>query len=70
MYKKHLIGIVPLLQGDEVHMHIVEGSHPENKTITLNQTNLGCVLVIVLALLIGLLCFYLEKELLKRYKRE
>jgi hypothetical protein len=40
-YRKHLIGIVPLSQGDEVHMHIVEGSHPEKKTIPLNQTNLG-----------------------------
>lgn len=39
--RKHLIGIVPLSQGDEVHMHIVEGSHPKNKTIPLNQTNLG-----------------------------
>ncbi len=29
--RKHLIGIVPLSQGDEVHMHIVEGSHPEKK---------------------------------------
>jgi hypothetical protein len=38
---KHLIGIVPLSQGDEVHIHIVEGSHPENKTIPLNQKNLG-----------------------------
>ncbi len=39
--RKHLIGIVPLTQGNEVHMHIVEGSHPQNKTIPLNQTNLG-----------------------------
>ena len=39
--RKHLIGIVPLSQGDEVHMHIVEGSHPKNKTITFNQKNLG-----------------------------
>ncbi len=29
--RKHLIGIVPLSQGDEVHMHIVEGSHPSKK---------------------------------------
>ena len=39
--RKHLIGIVPLSQGDKVHMHIVEGSHPPKKTIPLNQTNLG-----------------------------
>ncbi len=39
--RKHLIGIVPLSQGNEVHMHIVEGSHPKKKTIPLNQTNLG-----------------------------
>jgi hypothetical protein len=29
--RKHLIGIAPLSQGDEVHMHIVEGSHPKKK---------------------------------------
>jgi len=28
--RKHLIGIVPLSQGDD-HMHIVEGSHPPKK---------------------------------------
>jgi hypothetical protein len=39
--RKHLIGIVPLSQGDEVHMHIVEGSHPENKTIPLNKKKIG-----------------------------
>ncbi len=29
--RKHLIGIVPLSQGNEVHMHIVEGSQPKKK---------------------------------------
>ncbi len=32
---------MPLSQGNDFHMHIVEGSHPKNKTIPLNQTNLG-----------------------------
>jgi hypothetical protein len=35
--RKHLIGIVPLSQGDEVHMHIVEGSHPKKKTSQSNK---------------------------------
>jgi hypothetical protein len=38
--KQHLIGIVPLTVDNEVHMHIVEGCHPPQNTIPLNETSL------------------------------
>ncbi len=38
--KHHIIGIVPIAIGDEIHMHIVEGCHPKKKTILLNEENL------------------------------
>jgi hypothetical protein len=68
--RKHLIGIVPLSQGDEVHMHIVEGSHPENKTIPLNQTNLGWCSGDSSCFVDRVVVFLPGKKLLKRYKRE
>ncbi len=38
--KHHIIGIVPLAIGNEIHMHIVEGCHPKRKMIPLNEENL------------------------------
>ncbi len=38
--KFHIIGIVPVTIDSEIHMHIVEGCHPEKKTIALNKPNL------------------------------
>ncbi len=38
--KHHIIGIVPVAFGNKIHMHIVEGCHPERKTIPLNEENL------------------------------
>jgi hypothetical protein len=38
--KHHTIGIVTVAIGNEIHMHIVEGYHPEKKTIPLNEENL------------------------------
>jgi hypothetical protein len=38
--KHHIIGIVPVAIGNEIHMHIVEGCHPKRKTIPLNEENL------------------------------
>ncbi len=35
-----MIGIVPVEIGNEIYMHIVEGCHPERKTIPLNEENL------------------------------
>jgi hypothetical protein len=40
LIKHHIIGIVPVAIGNEIHMHIVEGCHPERKTIPLNEENL------------------------------
>jgi len=37
--KFHVIGIVPVRIDNEVHMHIVEGCHPNKKTIPLNEPN-------------------------------
>ncbi len=38
--KHHIIGIVPVEIGNEIHMHIVEGCHPKRKRIPLNEENL------------------------------
>jgi hypothetical protein len=38
--KFHIIGIVPVTVDNEIYMHIVEGCHPEKKTIPLNKPNL------------------------------
>jgi hypothetical protein len=38
--KHHKIGIVPVAIGNEIHMHIAEGCHPERKMIPLNEENL------------------------------
>ncbi len=38
--KHHIFGIVPVAIGNEIHMHIVEGCHPERKMIPLNEENL------------------------------
>jgi hypothetical protein len=38
--KHHIIGIVPVAIGNEIHTHIVEGYHPESKTLPLNEENL------------------------------
>jgi hypothetical protein len=38
--KFHIIGIVPVTVNNEINMHIVEGCHPEKKTIPLNKANL------------------------------
>jgi hypothetical protein len=38
--KHHIIGIVPVAIRNEIHMHIVEGCHPERKTTPLNEDNL------------------------------
>ncbi len=38
--KHHIIGIVHVANGNEIHMHIVEGCHPKRKTIPLNEENL------------------------------
>ena len=38
--KFHIIGIVPVTVDNEINMHIVEGCHPEKKTIPLNKANL------------------------------
>jgi hypothetical protein len=35
--KHHIIGIVPVAIGNEIRMHIIEGCHPERKTIPLNE---------------------------------
>jgi hypothetical protein len=40
--KHHIIGIVLVAIGNEIPMHIVEGCHPEGKTIPLNEKNLIC----------------------------
>jgi hypothetical protein len=37
--KHHIIGIVSVAIGNEIHMHIVEGCHPKRKTIPLNKEN-------------------------------
>ncbi len=38
--KHHIIGIVPVAIGNEIHMDIVEGCHPKRKIIPLNEENL------------------------------
>ncbi len=38
--KFHIIGIMPVSVNNEINMHIVEGCHPEKKTIPLNEANL------------------------------
>jgi hypothetical protein len=38
--KFHIIGILPVTVNNEINMHIVEGCHPEEKTIPLNKANL------------------------------
>jgi hypothetical protein len=38
--KHHIIGIMPVAIGNEIHMHIVEGCHTKRKTIPLNKENL------------------------------
>jgi hypothetical protein len=38
--KFQIIGIVPVTVDNEINMHIVEGCHPEKKTIPLNKANL------------------------------
>ncbi len=38
--KHHIIGIVHVAIGNEIHMHIVEGCHPKRKSISLNEENL------------------------------
>jgi hypothetical protein len=38
--KHHIIGIVPVVIGNEMHMHIVDGCHPDRKTFPLNEENL------------------------------
>jgi hypothetical protein len=38
--KFHIIGIVSVTVDNEINMHIVEGCHPEKKTIPLNKANL------------------------------
>ncbi len=40
LIKFHIIGIVPVTVDNEIYMHIVEGCHPEKKTIPLNKPNL------------------------------
>ena len=35
--KHHIIGIVPVAIGNEIHMHIVEGCHPKKETVLLNE---------------------------------
>ncbi len=69
-FRKHHIGIVPLSQGNEVHMHIVEGSYPENKTIPLNQTNLGWCSGNSSCFVDWVVVFLPGKKILKRYERE
>jgi hypothetical protein len=36
----HIIGIIPVTVDNKINMHIVEGCHPEKKTIPLNKANL------------------------------
>jgi hypothetical protein len=67
--RQHLIGIVPIKVENEVCMHIVDGCHPEKKTILLNETNLswcsgGCVSFIVNQLVV----FLPGKKMIKRLK--
>ena len=38
-WRKHLVGIIPVKKGDEVEMHIVDGCHPKQKSIPLNEVN-------------------------------
>jgi hypothetical protein len=38
--KQHIIGIMPVAIGNEIHMHIIEGCHPERKMIPLNERTL------------------------------
>ncbi len=38
--KHHIIGIMPVAIGNEIHMHIDEGCHPKRKMIPLNEENL------------------------------
>jgi hypothetical protein len=38
--KHHIIGIVPVVNGNEIHMHIVEECQPKRKMIPLNEENL------------------------------
>jgi hypothetical protein len=38
--KFHIISIVPVTVDNEINLHIVEGCHPEKKTIPLNKANL------------------------------
>ncbi len=38
--KHHIIGIVPVAIGNKIHIHIVEGCHPQRKTTPLNEENL------------------------------
>jgi hypothetical protein len=38
--KFHIIGIMPVTVDNEINIHIVEGCHPEKKTIPLNEANL------------------------------
>jgi hypothetical protein len=47
-WRQHLIGIVPVNIGDEIQMHIVDGCHPNQKSIPLNEENFrwccsGCI---------------------------
>ena len=38
-WRKHLVGIIPVKKGDEIEMHIVDGCHPKQKSIPLNEVN-------------------------------
>jgi hypothetical protein len=38
--RHHIISIVSVAIGNEIHMHIVEGCHPKRKIIPLNDKNL------------------------------
>ena len=46
--RQHQIGIVSVNIGDEIQMHIVDGCHPNQKSIPLNEENFrwccsGCI---------------------------
>ena len=47
-WRQHLVGIFPVNIGDEIQMHIVDGCHPNQKSIPLNEENFrwccsGCI---------------------------
>jgi hypothetical protein len=39
-FKFHIIGIVPVTVDNKIYLQIVEGCHPEKKTIPLNKPNM------------------------------